>query len=291
MNEQRPWHRFFGLSWVDFFTGLPVKVELEKDLSLRQQLLDLVIIHTDGGLLPRQFPDGFEDLAAHNLVSFKSFQEALTAWALTELLAHFVNYRKQVSPSLDDLLPESDFRLFAVCTRFPRDLAGQVNLEKIKEGVYEVRHFMGVIRMVVINQLPKEENNTLLHVFSSKPDLKEYGRFHHKMFSLDTSTLLYQLFERYRMEGLPMTEVPLTLEELTRETIKEILDRTPPDQLLERLSPKQLLGKLSIEERREGLSPEERLEGLSPDALLKALTPEFRAELARRLWEGGSGHG
>jgi hypothetical protein len=44
MHDPRPWHRLFGLSWTDFFRGLPVTVELEKDLSLRQQLLDIVLI-------------------------------------------------------------------------------------------------------------------------------------------------------------------------------------------------------------------------------------------------------
>jgi hypothetical protein len=73
-----------------------------------------------------------------------------------------------------------------------------------------------------------------------------------------------------------MIEIPLSLEELRRETIKEILDQTPPEQLLERLS---------VEKRLEGLSPEVRLEGLSPDDLLKALTPEALAALAQRLKE------
>jgi hypothetical protein len=49
MDEQRPWHRLFGLSWQDFFRGAPVRVELEKDLSHRQQLLDLVILRAEGG--------------------------------------------------------------------------------------------------------------------------------------------------------------------------------------------------------------------------------------------------
>jgi len=41
-------------------------------------------------------------------VTFKSHQEALDAWALWELVGHFVNYRKQASPSLHELLPEGD---------------------------------------------------------------------------------------------------------------------------------------------------------------------------------------
>ncbi len=72
MSEPRPWHRLFGVSLVDFFRGTPVVVELEKDLSLKQQLLDVILIRKGAEPLPRRLPDGFEELAAHNLVSFKS---------------------------------------------------------------------------------------------------------------------------------------------------------------------------------------------------------------------------
>src|SRR5436853_4394630 len=91
MSEPRPWHRLFGLSLVDFFRGTPVSVELEKDLSLKQQLLDVVLLRKGAGPLPCRLPDGFEELAAHNLVSFKSYQEALDGWALNELVGHYVN--------------------------------------------------------------------------------------------------------------------------------------------------------------------------------------------------------
>src|SRR5438094_531822 len=116
MDEPRPWHRLFGLSWADFFRGLPVTVEVEKDLSAKRQLLDVVLIRKDPGPLPCRLPDGFEELAAYNLVSFKSHQERLAAWTLEELVGHYVNLRKQVSPSMAeaDLLPPADFRLFAV---------------------------------------------------------------------------------------------------------------------------------------------------------------------------------
>jgi len=36
MDAPQPWHRLFGLTLVDFFRGMPVIVELEKDLSLKQ---------------------------------------------------------------------------------------------------------------------------------------------------------------------------------------------------------------------------------------------------------------
>jgi hypothetical protein len=271
MDAPIPWHRQFGLTWADFFHGLPVAVELEKDLSLKQQLLDLVILRKEAAELPRRLPDGFDDLAAHNLVTFKSYQEALDGWALNELIAHYVNYRKQVSPSFHDLLPETDFRLYAVCVRIPQGLAGQVALRRLQAGVYEVRHFTGVLRVIVVHELPQEAHNAMLLLFSAREDQLRYGTAHYRPRSPETSRLLHQLFERYRREGVLMPDAKEELRKLYQETFKEVLEEFSP------------------EERLQGLSPEERLKGLSVDELLAALPPEMRAELARRLQrENGS---
>jgi len=105
MSEPKPWHRLFGLSLVDFFRGMPVSIELEKDLSLKHQLLDVAIIVNDAGPLRCRLPDGLDNLGPHNLLTFKSFREALDGWALDELVCYYVNYRKQVSPSMQDLYP------------------------------------------------------------------------------------------------------------------------------------------------------------------------------------------
>jgi hypothetical protein len=164
MSEPRPLHRLFGLTWIDFFQGTAIGVETEMDLSLKRQFVDLVLIRKGLGPIPRPLPDGFEDLAAHNLVTFKSHQEALDEWALCELIGHYVNYRKQASPSLQDLLPETDFRLFAVCARFPNHLARQLVLTLLREGVYEVRLVALRIRVIVVHQLPREEHNAMLHL-------------------------------------------------------------------------------------------------------------------------------
>ncbi len=258
MSEPRPWHRLFGLSLVDFFRDTPVQVELEKDLSLKQQLLDVVLLRRDAGPLPRRLPDGFEELAAHNLVSFKSYQEALDGWALNELIGHYVNYRKQVSPSMQDLLPETDFRLFAVSVRFPQNLVRQAALTSVQPGVYEVRHFTGLLRLVVIHELPQQEHNALFHLFSAQMELLRYGAEHYRLRSEESSTVLLQLFQRYRLEA---TLMPDALEEFARETIEELLKNLPI---------------------------EERLKGLSADDLLRALSPETRAALALRLKEDDS---
>src|SRR5688572_12734211 len=93
MSEPVSWHRLFGLSLIDFFRGTPVEVKLEEDLSLKQQRLDVVILRKVAVPLTLRLPDGFEELAAHNLITFKSYQEALDGWALNELVGHYVNYR------------------------------------------------------------------------------------------------------------------------------------------------------------------------------------------------------
>ena len=76
MSELQPLHRLFGLSWIDFFKGTAIGVETELDLSLKQQFLDLVLIRQGIEPIARPLPDGFDNLTAHNLVTFKSHQEA-----------------------------------------------------------------------------------------------------------------------------------------------------------------------------------------------------------------------
>lgn len=288
MDEQRPWHRLFGLSWTDFFRGLPVTVEPEKDLSVKKQLLDVVLIRKEPGVLSCRLPDGFEDLAGWNLVSFKSHQEKLSAWTLEELVGHYVNLRKQVSPSMDeaDLLSREDFRLFAVCARFPRNLADDnVLMRPIQQGVYEVEALSRRIRLVVVNQLPQEDHNALLHLFSASGELFAYGARHYRIRSSETSSLLFQLWQRYQKEALTMPDL---LEEFTRETIDQILKELPDEKRLEGVSVEKRLEGLSAEKRLEGLSVEKRLEGVSVDELLAALPPQTREALARRLKANGS---
>jgi hypothetical protein len=63
------WHRLFGLTLCDLFSYTPYHVELEKDLTLKQQFLDVVIIaqnHADS-FDCRTLPDGLD-----NLFSFPS---------------------------------------------------------------------------------------------------------------------------------------------------------------------------------------------------------------------------
>ena len=45
------WHRLFGLTLCDYFTGTRYAVEMEKDLARKRQLLDILIIRGSGEAL------------------------------------------------------------------------------------------------------------------------------------------------------------------------------------------------------------------------------------------------
>src|SRR5262245_33166649 len=208
------WHRLFGLLLTDFFAGSPFAVELEKDLSLKQQFLDVVILRKGKGRFAGRLPGGLDDLAAHNLITFKSHREALDDWALKELTGHYVNYRKQLSPGTRPLLPEGVFRLYAICARYPHNLAGAVPFEEVRQGVYECRRGTDAIRVVVTRELPEAEHNAPLHLFSGSAGRVGYGAEHYQRRSQNTSTLLDRLFEGYQQEGLAM---PYTMEDFRRD--------------------------------------------------------------------------
>jgi hypothetical protein len=246
---------------MDFFQGTDVDVQMELDLSLKQQFLDVVLIRKGAGPMPRPLPDGFEELADHNLITFKSHHEALDEWALCELIGHYVNYRKQASPSLQELLPAEDFRLLAVCARFPQRLAQRIDLNTLAAGVYEVQGLTLRIRVIVANQLAQTDNNAMLHLFSAREELLRFAQEHYRPHSPDTSTLLYNLFRAYNAEG----DMPEKLKEYVRQTLDEILANIPP------------------EERLKGLPAEERLKGLTADEVLRALSPATREAVARKL--------
>src|SRR5438094_7211980 len=171
----RDWHRLFGLLLTDFFSGSPFVVEVERDLSVQQQLLDVVILRRGAGRFTGRLPDGLEGLRSHNLMTFKSHHEALDSWAMKELVGADVAYRKLVSPSPSELLPEDQFGLYAVAARFPHNLSSQVPWQRRQPGVYDCRWGTDTIRVVVAGELPREPHNAPLHLFSAAPELVAFG--------------------------------------------------------------------------------------------------------------------
>jgi hypothetical protein len=188
----RDWHRLFGLLLADFFAGSPYTVEVERDLSEQQQFLDVVIVRRGRGRFHGRLPDGLEGLAAHNLITFKSHHEALDAWAMKELVDHCVAYRKLASRLPLDLLPEEAFRLYAVCARFPHNLARQVPWQERQTGVYDCKWGTDEVRVLSVAQLPREAHHcpsragsrSSRSAMSHCGKHKEPGRSHHRPGSL-----------------------------------------------------------------------------------------------------------
>jgi hypothetical protein len=249
----RDWHRLFGLLLIDLFTDSPFTVEVERDLSQQQQLLDVVVVRRGRGRFVGRLPDGLEGLVEHNLITFKSHREALDDWAVRELVGHYVAYRKLVSRSPSELLPPEHFGLYAVCARFPHNLPGQVPWQERQAGVYDCRWRLDVVRVVVAGELRREAHNAPLHLFSASPELVGFGQGAYRRRSEDTSLLLGQLFERFRREGFAMA---YTMEDFKRQYVKEcfpLLTAEEQREVLKRLPPEELLGVLSPEQIREYL--------------------------------------
>jgi hypothetical protein len=281
------WHRLFGLTVQDFFAHSPYDVESEVDLSLKQQRLDLVVIHKRPGTFDRPLPDGLEDLVEYNLITFKSYQESFDDWAVHELIGHYVNYRKQKSPSLNQLLPIEGFKLFGVAARFPTNLSKEVSFRELKPGVFDFDWGTQTIRLLVVRDLPLESKNCLLHLFSANEDRVKYAAENYTKQNEETSTILDRLLLQYSEEGIKM---PYTIENFKEDLLDEMLAKPEfrrrkialftPEERFEGLDPKPLLEGLDPKQRLEGLDPKQRLEGLDPEVIQKYLD-ELKSKQAK----------
>jgi hypothetical protein len=239
------WHDLLGAVLIDFFDGSPYVVETEVDLSLRKQYLDIVVIRKKEGEFHRPLPDGFAPLANHNLISFKSHQDTFDFWTVQELIGYYVNYRKQASPSPDQLLPEDQFRLLGITSRFPDSLAKQIPLEESQSGVYDIKVGPLRIRLLAIRNLANDPANAMLKLFSIVPDQIDFACRHYRPLSPHTTGIVDQLISKYRKEDERMAT---TIEELNRKLMKEAMDMASVEDRLKGLTAEQILKRLSPEE-------------------------------------------
>jgi hypothetical protein len=265
------WHHLLGAGLADLLEGSGYEVVMEKELSLKKQRLDILIIEKKAGQPILELPDGLGPFAQHNLVTYKSVRQALDAWTLDELLGHCVNYRKQISPSPENLLPENDFKLYAVCTRHPDKLEKEFALQPVQEGVYDLRWGSRLVRVIVLSEILQVERNALWLLFSGLVDKVQYGFAQYKSRQHELPPLLNKIFESYQIEGIPM---PYTVEDVRRELRKEFMAT---------FTAEELRGYLPTEERLKGLPPEERLKGLPPEERLKGLTKKQIEDYLKKL--------
>jgi hypothetical protein len=253
------WHRLFGLMLMDYFSDRGFRVELEKDLSLKRQYLDVVILEQEeekpdlSGIC-----DGFDNLAVHNLLTYKSKRESLNMWALEELIAHYVNYRKILGR---DRKGET-VHLYAVSTRYPVGLLSEIPAEEVNPGMWEVRVLSRHIRILVLSRLPLAQRNAVLAFFTFDPEKVRFALDHYRWRIDDGSTVVNQLLKKYELEGMNM---PYTMEKFRKDYVEAYLKE---------LDPEEVLSKFDSAERLQGLDPVERLKGLDPVERLKGLKVE-----------------
>jgi hypothetical protein len=190
-----------------------------------------------------------EVLAGHQRTTFAAFRFVVVQRNLRTIHEH-----------------RQDYRLFAVSVRVPKQLFGQWDVTVVREGLFEMRLISLKIQVIVLNQLPEEELNAMLLLFSTRKDALKYGTEHYRPYSREISTILQLLFKAFREDK----DMQWTLPELYEEYIDEIMAAASP------------------EKRLKGLSTEERLKGLSSEELLRAIPPDLMEALARQIKANGS---
>ncbi|OSO93893.1 hypothetical protein B7O87_05170 [Cylindrospermopsis raciborskii CENA303] len=76
-----------------------------------------------------------------NIISYKSIHESFTVWSLMELIGHYVNYRKQTSKSLSNLLPEEDYKLYGLTTHEPTQLMRKLKWKGVSHSISHCRSY------------------------------------------------------------------------------------------------------------------------------------------------------
>jgi hypothetical protein len=268
------WHHIFGLILEDLFTGTGYDVEVEKNLSRKIQLLDIVIIRRDAdSRLPSPLPDGLDNPGMYNLLTYKSFREPLNDWTMDELLGHYVAYRKSLAaPGGQQMPAKQDFRLYAVAVRFPRKLARRVCLKEISAGVYEVLWGVRKIRLIIPGRVPDTEANAMWAMCSADDRRILEGSERYQWRDPDKRKVVTgNLYQKYREEGIDMA--------FTKEDFLNIwLQSLPLEQRLQGVPPEEIAKTLPTEARLQGLPPEARLQGLPPGEIAQVLPTEARLQ-------------
>ena len=235
------WHRLFGLALCDYFTGTEYAVEMEKDLARKRQVLDILIIRGHGRPLADPC-DGLDALCPHNLVTYKSGQETLDAWAIEELIGHYVNYRKAYAADA----PPADFGLYAVTTRRPRALFSQTDVDLVKDGVYRLQVVSRAVTLIVLREVEPTPRNALWDLFSFQAEKVQQGAKAYRWRQPDHVPVLNEIYHRYRELGIAM---PYTFDDFRRDLALELLQELPTEERLRGMSPEEILRGLDDAER------------------------------------------
>jgi hypothetical protein len=276
------WHRLFGVTLADVLTPVPFRVETEIELAKRKQRLDAAAVmlesaRSGAGQPWPDLPAGLEDLAEHNLITFRSVREVLAAANMWELIAYFVSYAKQEWKRKWKSIAPDKVRLLAVSVHRPNWLSAErePSLSQRTAGVYEIVAAQLPIRVIVPREVEETPQNAFWHLLSGDEGRIRFGLEHYQVQDPGLYNVLGDLKSIYLIEGIDM---PYTKEDYKREVLaqytpQERLEGLPVDELLQRMSPR---------ERLQGLSPRDLLEGLD---LLEGFSKEQLEALRRDLEE------
>ena len=185
MSKRTQWHRVLGLVLEPVFKELGYDVRIEDDLSLKKQIVDIVVIRKSkdllkGTTLPKIFWEVFEDFNEHNLISFKSYSESFTSHACEELYGHLTNYKKI------NKLKGHEVNLYVIAQHYPQKFLSP----------YEGSKFLKTIKKDKIFDLAL---GSLLLILPISESISEITFFSSKIFSTFSALLLFILSEVLRI--------------------------------------------------------------------------------------------
>ncbi|KOR30246.1 hypothetical protein TI05_14295 [Achromatium sp. WMS3] len=204
------WHRLLGQILLLLLYHLPERpwdVQTEVNVSKHLQLLDLLVIRRRQSNPDILLPDGLDLSAPYTLLTYKSPHESLTNWTIEELIAYYVNYRKQLRYEHPDkkLLPATDFKLYAISTHFPHKLAESLgeNWHSTEvPGVYWLLYGILKIQVIVTREIRLAPHNMLWNLFSNQVANIRYALQHYATQQTDMRQMVQELLKFYAQEGL-----------------------------------------------------------------------------------------
>ncbi len=283
-QARTPLHRLMGYLMVLNFEASPFEVEGEQDLARKKQLLDYVLIRRGSGNPPNPIADGFDNLADHTLISFKSSQESFDEFALRELIGHSVNY-ENLHESKDYSFKKNPLLMIALTTHYPRNILDDKNVVKkeLHPGVFETFHGVIPIRFIVINRLKKESRNAWLLLFSSLDDLVEYGREHTDISETDLSSVLNSLFGIAPEEGMVITpeqaRMGIVFEYLDSPLVRAFIKAAPEDKVVQLLESQGSLDRIPPQNLLEKALEKDALKEAPSEKLFERLSPKQQEEM------------
>ncbi|HBI28030.1 MAG TPA: hypothetical protein DDY54_00125 [Deltaproteobacteria bacterium] len=134
------------------------------------------------------------------LITYKSSAEILDAWALDELMSHYVIYRKKLSVQ-GTRTPEFAFRFYVVSTHHPRKLLQQVTRERKHAGVFDVSWGTYRIRLLVLRDIPEAPTNIPWQIFSDQVERVRSGLQNYHWHREEARSMIHQFAQHYHFGG------------------------------------------------------------------------------------------